>query len=140
MDITSGFSGSTGGIAGAIGAIAALVCLLLSRKYKNQDANVDSRKATQEALQKALAEGRITDAAVLRRRLQQLGGAIALACLLGLSGCVTPDASPLVVGERVMIVKPGPVVVPEVKAPAKTWYLVDDVGLAEWLGIVPTIK
>lgn len=44
--------------------------------------------------------------------------------------------TPLVVGERINIVKPGDIIeVPELICPAKTWYLVDDVGLSIWLGI-----
>ena len=43
---------------------------------------------------------------------------------------------PLVYGERVNIVKPGDtVVVPELKQPAKTWYLIDDVGISMMMGI-----
>lgn len=42
----------------------------------------------------------------------------------------------IVVGERISIVEPGQVVtVPELKSPAKRWYLVDNVGLEGWLGI-----
>ena len=43
---------------------------------------------------------------------------------------------PIVYGERINIVKPGDtLVVPQLKKPASTWYLVDDVGLGIWLGI-----
>jgi hypothetical protein len=42
----------------------------------------------------------------------------------------------VVVGERINIVEPGQVItVPELKPPAKCWYLVDNVGLEGWLGI-----
>ena len=43
---------------------------------------------------------------------------------------------PVVVGERIRIVRPGEtVVVPPLQRPAETWFLVDDVGLSFWLGI-----
>ena len=42
----------------------------------------------------------------------------------------------LVVGERVRTVAPGEtIVVPPCMPPARTWYLVDDEGLWQWLGI-----
>lgn len=56
-----------------------------------------------------------------------------------LSGCKTyqPDyKTPEDIGERVKIVKPGDtVLIPDLTQPAKTWYLVDDIGLSTWLGI-----
>lgn len=43
---------------------------------------------------------------------------------------------PLVIGERINTVNAGETIkVPELVPPAKTWYLVDDVGLGIWLGI-----
>ena len=47
-----------------------------------------------------------------------------------------PYSEPVVIGERVHILKPGDIIeIEEPKPPAKTWYLVDDVGLSFWLGI-----
>lgn len=44
--------------------------------------------------------------------------------------------TPVVFGERVNIVKELDIIeVPALKKPAKTWFLVDDVGLSIWLGI-----
>ena len=48
------------------------------------------------------------------------------------------DASPhvLVVGERVRVVHAGETItVPQPVPPARQWYLVDDEGLWQWLGI-----
>lgn len=59
--------------------------------------------------------------------------------IIALSGCKTyqPDyKTPEDIGERVKIVKPGDtVLIPDLTQPAKTWYLVDDIGLSTWLGI-----
>lgn len=55
-----------------------------------------------------------------------------------LSGCATtqPPAT-LVIGERVLRLAPGQTfVAPALTPPAKQWYVVDDVGLAQWLGIM----
>ena len=44
--------------------------------------------------------------------------------------------TPTVIGERVWILEPGStVVVPKPEKPARTMYMVDDVGLGMWLGI-----
>lgn len=55
------------------------------------------------------------------------------------AGCAHHEVAyhePVVLGERIFIVRAGEyVVVPEPKPPAKTWYLVDDMGLSLWLGI-----
>jgi hypothetical protein len=59
--------------------------------------------------------------------------------IIALSGCKTyqPDyKTPEDIGERVKIVKPGDtILIPDLTQPAKTWYLVDDIGLSTWLGI-----
>lgn len=77
-----------------------------------------------------------------------LGGVLAfLALAVGscmfITGCASApsrrsDASPhvLVVGERVRVVHAGETItVPPCMPPARTWYLVDDEGLWQWLGI-----
>ena len=64
-------------------------------------------------------------------------------CLLltGLvAGCISPPATqqPLIIGQRVLAPAPGTVLtVPALTPPAKPWYLVDDVGIGQWLGIAP---
>ena len=64
----------------------------------------------------------------------------ALLCLL-CTGCSSFRGKsaynePVVYGERINIVKPGDIIeIPQLKRPASTWYLVDDVGLSIWLGI-----
>jgi hypothetical protein len=67
------------------------------------------------------------------------GSAVAAIAALSLaSGCLggKPKTEFVVIGERINIVEPGQtVVVPELVPPAKKWYLVDNVGLAGWLGI-----
>lgn len=112
----------------------------------------------------ALAEGRITDVAVLRKELDALmkryfrsvraderdlrrarranpSSFLFLAiALLVAAGCSTTgkkkQTEVLVIGERINIVKPGSTVqVPELVKPAKTWYLLDDVAIQQWLGI-----
>lgn len=59
--------------------------------------------------------------------------------IIALSGCKTyqPDyKTPEDLNDRVKIVKPGDtIVIPDLTEPAKTWYLVDDIGLSTWLGI-----
>lgn len=103
--------------------------------------------AAKAELQKALAEGRITDAAYWKKKIDQLlGVAVGLLLACFLSGCGTfdpPQPVPVVVvpetvviGERINKVKPGDtIVVPALKSPAKQWYLVDDTGLYQWLDI-----
>lgn len=68
---------------------------------------------------------------------------VAFAALFA-GGCATgasrrSDAAaphPLVVGERIRVVAPGEtLVVPAPVPPARTWYLADDEGLWQWLGI-----
>lgn len=97
----------------------------------------------QDALNLALEEGRITDAQRLQRELSALWEryrrvvAVAAASLL-LCGCITRGRHDgyIVIGERINIVEPGQqLVVPDLVPPAKKWYLVDNVGLAGWLGI-----
>lgn len=56
-----------------------------------------------------------------------------------LVGCVHKQpqyCQTVVLGERVRIVEAGDIIeIPDNMPPAKTWYLVDDVGLSIWLGI-----
>ena len=70
--------------------------------------------------------------------------AAAVGSCVCITGCASgapsrkSDASPhvLVVGERVRVVHAGEtIVVPPCMPPARTWYLVDDEGLWQWLGI-----
>jgi hypothetical protein len=104
--------------------------------------------AAKGELQKALAEGRITDAAYWKKKIDQLVGVASILLMAFLlSGCCgvfcTQKSEPIVVvpqfviiGERINKVKPGDTItVPVLKAPAKQWYLVDDTGLYQWLDI-----
>lgn len=64
----------------------------------------------------------------------------AAVALMALTGCCSPRAvsssPPLIYGERIFIRNAGDVVVlPELKEPARVWYIVDDVGLIQWLGL-----
>lgn len=59
-----------------------------------------------------------------------------IACLL--AGCSSPIVP--VVGERVFVVREASTVdLPAPVAPAKIWYVVDDVCLKEWLGLETAI-
>lgn len=115
-------------------------------------------------LSAALADGRITDVSVLRKELDRLmkqysrslrhdekalksarNGGIKYAsfCILPvliLCGCAhtkpKTQQQVLIVGERINIVKPGSdIKVPDLIPPAKTWYLLDNVAIKQWLGI-----
>ena len=89
-------------------------------------------------LKKALAEGRINDAAYWKEKLMQLSSIILAIIIFGMSGCITQTQNdfPVVIGERIIKVKPGDLIkVPQLTAPAKQWYLVDDVGLYQWIDI-----
>lgn len=112
-----------------------LLSELFRRKWSAEDELKAERKRLENELALALKEGRVTDAGFLRKKLEGLG-AIVLICLL-LSGCKTVEVvDGPVLGERINVVKPGAaIVVPELKAPASKWYLVDDVGLRAWLGL-----
>lgn len=112
----------------------------------------------------ALAEGRITDVAVLRKELDALMKRysrsvraderdlcrarrantsafifLAIAILMA-AGCSTTgkkkQTEVLVIGERIHVLEPGSDVrVPQLVPPARKWYLVDDVAILQWLGI-----
>lgn len=88
------------------------------------------------------------DAAALK--MSGVVAVVAAALLLG-SGCASwrgggakaaakeqPLSAPkvLVIGARVQTVEPGAtVVVPDLTPPASVWYLVDNIGVAQWLGL-----
>lgn len=61
------------GIAAAVAAIIGLVVLLLKRHFASVDSNAAAVEEAKAELRKALAEGRITDAAMWRQKLRQLG-------------------------------------------------------------------
>jgi hypothetical protein len=129
-----------------------IVKLLYRSDDKRKQQEIDAAK---EELRKALSEGRVTDAAYWNKKVNQLEAARALNVLAkakGLvilillsaaaSGCLTSKPEqppmPIVIGERINKVKPGDrLVVPALAPPAKQWYLVDDVGLYQWLDINP---
>ena len=141
------------------GSICAVVLALIGlfrerRKYKADDKLEIKQKieSVQAALNLALEDGRITDAQRLQKELTQLWeryrktsgktNAVLVASALSLclvSGCFTTkkqEPEYIVIGERSNIVEPGQELkVPPLVPPAKKWYLVDNVGLAGWLGI-----
>lgn len=112
----------------------------------------------------ALAEGRITDVAVLRKELDSLmkqysrsvrndekalkrairgGIKYAAFCIMAISaftGCAhtkgKTQQQTLIIGERIHILQPGSKIdVPELMPPAKVWYLLDNIAIQQWLGI-----
>ena len=138
---------------------------IFAEKRDDLKAMKESLKEIEAELRKALAERRVTDAAALRARRDELKAmikaakkgkkqeeqkvgtnsvskvvvAIAAAAAL-VSGCFSTKQDkpnlPLVIGERIIFVDPGQeVVVPALKEPASTWYLIDDCALDQWLGI-----
>lgn len=128
---------------GFLSFILAIIRLITDFLYRSDEKKKQKEIAmAQDELRKALAEGRITDAAFWRRRLDELRAAAAIliaAAMLAIQGCATqPQPMPVVIGERINKVKPGETIkVPPLLSPAKQWYLVDDAGLSGWLGIKP---
>ena len=143
---------------GVLGAILAVVLAVIGffrewRRDRNDDRKAMKQRIDelQDALNLALEEGRVTDAGRLQKELNEMwekyrkvgsakAGAVVAAVSASLlaQGCFTkgPDTEFVVIGERINIVEPGQtVVVPELVPPAKKWYLVDNVGLAGWLGL-----
>jgi hypothetical protein len=131
-----------------ITAIIRLINNIIEFFANRQKLKEDERKRTEveqakTELKKALAEGRVTDAAYWRKKLLLLTGSLCLAFVMNfISGCNTPQPQTLIIGERINKVKPGEVIiVPKLVPPAQQWYLVDDTGLAQWLNIdTPTTK
>jgi len=120
------------------GLALTLLTAWLARRWKGTDDVGALRSRLRAQLRLALAEGRISDAAALQRRLRALG--CLAACLLlsaVMAGCRTPTPTdPLIIGERAFQPLPGAVLtVPPLIPPAACWYLVDDVFLAGWLGL-----
>ena len=138
----------------------------LSGKSEDRKALWSDIESVRTRLAEALAAGRISDAAFLKKELDRLmkqysrqvardigearsarggtnGAAMtALAIILfTCQGCISGKSKakptgPLVVGERVLVVEPGSTVeVPALSEPASRWYLIDDIGLLQWLGI-----
>ena len=133
---------------------------LFSRKREERETLWEEIQDTRNKLVLALEEGRLTDVAVLRRRLDQLMEeyskytksmerkmrrgvsplhAVLLASVL-MTGCMTAKSKPsdvvLVNGDRVLLLNPGQeIVVPDLIPPAKRWYLMDNVGMQHLLGI-----
>ena len=148
MEDTSITTG-TSVVGGLFAVILAIVGFFREwRKYRTDDKKELKQKIdeTQAALDLALENNMITDAHNLQIKLRELWeqyrkaaktAAVALLCL-ACSGCFSTPKQPeaIVIGERINVVKPGQeLVVPDLVPPAKTWYLVDNVGLSGWLGI-----
>jgi len=127
-------------IMGVVASLLSVALVVLNRVFAANDARTKAMGDASATLAKALAEGRITDAAAAHTALENLrkGAAVlAIACCLLFAGCATPAQPPLVIGERILKTTPGQtLVVPPLVAPARQWYVVDDVGLQQWLGIV----
>lgn len=119
------------------------------RKKAELESKIEEMKMKQS---EAIHNGQVTDAASygkeirkLSKKLKHIGWFTCLVLMLTLGGCSSskenPYNQPAVIGERLFIVKPNTKVdVPELMPPARKWYLVDDVGLCQWLGIPPTEK
>lgn len=138
---------------------------LFDRKESGKAATWMEIEAKRNALALALADGRVSDVAILRKELEVLmekylrgvrsderrmhrdrntrqrnGFSFLLASLvlsLFLSGCWSNKPTTVfVTGERINLVKPGTTVeVPELMPPAKQWYLLDNIAIQHWLGI-----
>lgn len=122
-----------------LGTLATIILGLLGDRRKGNAAQQDEIERAKIVLKAAIRDGRVSDAAAARAWLDRARqGILVLAVFLLAGGCCgTKPNPPLVLGERVRVVKPGDLTVPEPMAPAKTWYLVDDVGLLQWMGIQP---
>lgn len=149
-------SDSVPGNTSIVGAICAVVLAIVGffrdwRKYR-ADGKAELKQRideVQSALNIALEQGMITDAHRLQKELRELweryrrsSDRRLVAALVASSaittGCFSarPHGEYIVIGERINIVEPGQeIVVPPLVSPAKKWYLVDNVGLAGWLGI-----
>lgn len=121
-----------------LGTLATIILGLLGDRRKGNAAQQAEIERAKIVLKAAIRDGRVSDAAAARAWLDRARkGILVLALVLAGGCCGTKPNPPLVLGERVRVVKPGALVVPEPTAPAKTWYLVDDVGLLQWMGIQP---
>ena len=150
MEDTSITTG-TSVVGGLFAVILAIVGFFREgRKYRTDDKKELKQKIdeTQAALDLALENNMITDAHNLQIKLRELweqyrksskAAVVSVsAAVLLCSGCFSAQKQPeaIVIGERINVVKPGQeLVVPDLVPPAKTWYLVDNVGLSGWLGI-----
>jgi hypothetical protein len=144
-----------------LGTIAGIVAVLLNRRYDAAARRESDISQARRELSRALATKHFDDAAFWARRLREISSVplqpsppasasaaqpatptlpIILLCLIRpLTGCRTPpppERPVLIIGQRVLAPDPGAVItVPPLTPPATQWYLVDDIGLALWLGI-----
>ena len=108
-----------------------------SSAKKEEELRIQKINELKTELKQALAEGRITDAQSIHIQLVKLTF-LTLLCIITLSGCITapPSTTFVIIGERINTVQPKQtIVIPPLKPPAQQWYLVDDVGLYQWLNI-----
>lgn len=137
---------------------------LFSDKRENRKNLWPEILAKRAQLAEALAGGRITDVAILRKELDTLmkqymsgvkilerdmrklgrshvGIEVSVVVILAviMSGCghfKQSQQTTFVLGDRVNIVQPGSTIeVPKLTPPAKQWYLMDNVAIQHWLGI-----
>lgn len=144
-------------IGAAIAAIATVIGAYL--KYKSDKNSDVKNKIKQEKRAELLArieetekelikamETNITDVPGIRMKLEKLRLELEKTVkvvafffsIISLAGCKT---DPVIVGERIFYVSPAQtVVVPELKKPAKQWYLIDDVAMLKVLGVDKPIE
>ena len=134
-----------------IGIVKQVLSFFIGKSEKSaekKDKIMKQIEEQNEELKKALSEGRISDAgsisstiSKLYKKFNKVGLFSVLALCLMLSGCKTAKLAPeynppLVLGERVFICKEKDIIeIPTLVPPATKWYLVDNIGLTQWLGI-----
>lgn len=134
-----------------IGIAKSLLNFIIGKSEKREekrDKIMKQIEGQKEELKKALSEGRISDAgsisstiSKLYKKFNKVGLFSAIALCFMLSGCKTikldPEYNqPLVLGERVFICQEKDIIeIPALVPPATKWYLVDNIGLTQWLGI-----
>lgn len=108
---------------------------------KNKEAFIRAKIKETEARLVAAMESDITSVPLLRKTLNHYRGqlkkyvALAVIPLFMLCGCAS-NKQYMVIGERIFTPEPGDVItVPQLKNPAKQWYLIDDKAMLDVLGV-----
>ena len=143
-------------IAAIIGSVATIIVAFYKyRSEKNSDAKkqleiqqIKEYEAKVKEVESKLVtamESSITDVPALRtqlevlrkqlQKLQKKAGLLVVLCIFSLFiGCKTTET--VIIGERILKPKPGEtIIVPELRKPAKQWYLIDDVAMLSVLGV-----